>query len=68
MTPQTLGVPAPPQVKPGGQSPQSISDPQPFSTFPQYLPEGPWSQTVTVQMPESGLAPHWRSTPPPLQV
>jgi hypothetical protein len=36
--PHTLGVPAPPQVKPALQSPQSMDDPQLLPTTPQYLP------------------------------
>jgi hypothetical protein len=36
--PHTFGVPAPPQVWPPEQPPQSIEPPQPSPTTPQYLP------------------------------
>jgi hypothetical protein len=68
MTPHTLGVPAPPQVKPVGHPPQSNSPPQPLSTLPQYVPVGEWSHTVGVHTPESSAAPQRCSTPLPAQV
>jgi hypothetical protein len=60
--PQTLGVPPPPQVVPGAQSPQSSSAPQPSATGPQLA-----RACVQVRGTQRG-APHTLATPPPPQV
>jgi len=65
--PHTFGVPAPPQVNPPEQFPQSISPPQPSPTLPQYEPVA-CLQTVAVQAPESREAPQTFAVPAPPQV
>lgn len=60
--PHTLGVPPPPQVVPGAQSPQSTSAPQPSATGPQVAPAD-----TQVRGAHRG-DPHTLAIPPPPQV